>query len=145
MKTAPFDSLVWGSVRLTPIICIVLKLSVRDIAIQRDFPNKTDQCIQSSTETILLFAGSALYGLNILKKVHLLCSNCIWYPTYNIQSWIFPSSAASLITILNAGTIFFCSVGKSPVSLISVSMRGVSLKRWQVCKQDTIQAGTYLQ
>ena len=77
MKIALFDSLVWGSLRLTPIICIVLKLSVRDIAIQQDFPNKTDQCIQLSTETILLFAGSALYGLNILRKVHLLCPNCI--------------------------------------------------------------------
>ena len=77
LKIAPFDSLVWGSLRLTPIICIVLKLSVRDIAIQQDFPNKKDQCIQSSTETILLFTGSALYGLNILKKVHLLCPNCI--------------------------------------------------------------------
>ena len=36
------------------IICIVLKLLVRDIALQQDFPNKTDQCIQLSTEAILL-------------------------------------------------------------------------------------------
>ena len=36
------------------IICILLKLLVRDITLQQDFPNKTDQCIQLSTGAILL-------------------------------------------------------------------------------------------